>query len=59
MITKGALSPLSPRRGLKIWVLKSRSSEMGFPAFVTSKSVLFLLHLKIPVVVIVAVFDFL
>ena len=37
---------------------KSRSSEMRFSAFWASKGVLFLWHLKISVVVVVAVFPF-
>ena len=44
--TKEAARPPSPRG------LKSRSSKMQFPAFGASKSVLFLLHLKISVVVV-------
>ena len=38
--------------------LKSRSSKMQLPAFWASKSVLFLLHLKISVVVVVVEFAF-
>ena len=58
MTTKGAAISLGESGGmLPQKNLKSRSSEMRFP-FWASKTVLFLQHLKISVVVIVVEFAF-
>ena len=64
MTTKGAARPLSPRGfwghvpPKKKKNLKSRSSEMRFPAFWASKSMQFLNHLKVLLVVVVIEFAF-